>query len=367
MIKKKLAILGIVGVPANYGGFETLVDNLLDLLPKFFDVTVFCESKTYPEKLESYKGAKLVYINKKANGAQSIIYDSVCLLKSYKSQDFILLLGVSGAIMVPLLRPFTSAKIVTHIDGLEWKRDKWGWFAKKFLKFSERLAVTFSHGIISDNKHIQDYVHKEYGKSSFLIAYGANHVSHVAREPYLKKFSFLSSPYIFTVCRIEPENNVEMQLRAFKECDIGMPYVVVGNWNANEYGLKLYHDYSTVDNIILYNPIYETDELNVLRSNCFFYLHGHSAGGTNPSLVEAMYLGLPVIAYGVNYNRETTFGRAQYFNNFEELKILLIKIHELDRASMMNDLSKLAKKNYSWKAITKEYVKMFADLDEKGR
>jgi glycosyltransferase involved in cell wall biosynthesis len=362
MSKKKLAILGIVGVPANYGGFETLVDNLLDLLPKYFEVTVFCESKAYPNKLENYKGASLVYLNKKANGAQSIIYDSVSLLKSYKTQDYIMLLGVSGAIMIPLLKPFTKAKIVTHIDGLEWKREKWGWFAKKFLKFSERLAVIFSHGIISDNKHIQDYVTEEYGKRSFLIAYGANHVIGVEPEPYRKKFSFLGSPYVFTVCRIEPENNVEIQLRAFKECEIGMPYVVVGNWNANDYGMKLYHEYSKVRNIILYNPIYEIEELNVLRSNCFFYLHGHSAGGTNPSLVEAMYLGLPVIAYGVNYNRETTFGKALYFNDFEELKELLFQIRELDRDQMIEDLSKLAKKNYSWKAITKKYSKMFHSL-----
>jgi glycosyltransferase involved in cell wall biosynthesis len=359
MIKKKLAILGIVGVPSNYGGFETLVDNLLDHLPKFFEVTVFCESKSYPDKLESYKGAKLVYLNKKANGAQSIIYDSVSLLKSYKNQDFILLLGVSGAIMIPLLKPFTKAKIITHIDGLEWKRDKWGWFAKKFLKFSESLAVKYSDGVVADNKHIQEYIASEYGKDSFLIAYGANHVGPVEPDSYRKKFSFLDSPYVFTVCRIEPENNVEMQLRAFKECEIGMPYVVVGNWNANDYGMKLYHEYSKVKNIILYNPIYEMEELNVLRSNCFFYLHGHSAGGTNPSLVEAMYLRLPVIAYGVNYNKETTFGKALYFNGFEELKTLLLQIRELDRDQMIEDLSKLAKKNYSWKAISKKYVKMF--------
>lgn len=359
MINKKLAILGIVGVPSNYGGFETLVDNLLDHLPKFFEVTVFCESNSYPEKLESYKGAKLIYLNKKANGVQSIIYDSVSLLKSYKNQDFILLLGVSGAIMIPLLKPFTKAKIITHIDGLEWKRDKWGWFAKKFLKFSESLAVKYSDGVVADNKHIQEYITSEYGKDSFLIAYGANHVSPVEPDSYRKKFSFLDSPYVFTVCRIEPENNVEMQLRAFKECEIGMPYVVVGNWNANDYGMKLYHEYSKVKNIILYNPIYEMEELNVLRSNCFFYLHGHSAGGTNPSLVEAMYLRLPVIAYGVNYNKETTFGKALYFNDFEELKTLLLQIRELDRDQMMEDLAKLAKKNYSWKAISKKYVKMF--------
>lgn len=363
MNKKKLAILGIVGVPANYGGFETLVDNLLDHLPKYFEVTVFCESRSYPEKFELYKGAKLAYLDYKANGAQSIIYDSISLIKSCRNHHFILLLGVSGAVMIPFLRPFTKAKIVTHIDGLEWRRDKWGWFAKRFLKFSERLAVMFSHGVIADNKHIQDYILAEYQKDSYLIAYGADHVSPVDTNDYKKKFSFLDSPYVFTVCRIEPENNIEMQLRAFKECDIGMPYVVVGNWSANEYGMKLYHDYSKVKNIILYNPIYEMEELNVLRSNCFFYLHGHSAGGTNPSLVEAMYLGLPVIAFGVKYNRETTFGKALYFNNFDELKSLLLQIRELDRLAMMVELAKLAKKNYSWKAISKKYIKMFKSLD----
>lgn len=363
MTKKRLAILGIVGVPANYGGFETLVENLLDLLPKYYEITIFCESKSYPEKLESYKGARLIYLDKNANGAQSIMYDSISLLKSYKNHDYILLLGVSGAVMIPFLRPFTKAKIITHIDGLEWMRDKWGWFAKKFLKFSEMLAVRFSHGVVADNKHIQDYIAKEYDKDSFLIAYGANHVSLVDPDSYMKKFSFLNKPYVFTVCRIEPENNVEMQLRAFKECEIGMPYVVVGNWNANEYGMNLYNEYSKVKNIILYNPIYEMEELNVLRSNCFFYLHGHSAGGTNPSLVEAMYLGLPIIAYGVNYNRETTFGKALYFNNFEDLKNLLFQIKELDRDQMIHDMSKLAKKNYSWKAITKKYRQMLDSFD----
>lgn len=361
-MKKKLAILGIVGVPANYGGFETLVDNLLDLLPKYFEVTVFCESRSYPENLSNYKGANLVYLNHKANGASSIIYDALSLLKTYKTQDYILLLGVSGAFIIPFLKPFARAKIVTHIDGLEWKRDKWGFFAKKFLKFSEALAVRFSHGVIADNKHIQDYVRSEYERDSFLIAYGANHVTPVEPDHFLKKFSFLSAPYIFTVCRIEPENNVEMQLRAFKECDIGMPYVVVGNWNANEYGMKLYHEYSKVHNIILYNPIYEMEELNALRSNCFFYLHGHSAGGTNPSLVEAMYLGLPIIAYGVNYNRETTFGKAMYFDDFDELKSLLLSIRDLDRVEMQNSLFKLAKKNYSWRAINKKYVAMLEAL-----
>ncbi len=362
MIKKKLAIVGIVGVPANYGGFETLTDNLLDLLPKFYDVTVFCESKAYPKKLEKFKEAKLEYLNLKANGAQSVIYDSVALLKSFRNYDYIILLGVSGAIMLPFIKPFSKAKLIGHIDGLEWKRDKWGWFAKKFLKFSERLTVKFSHAVIADNKHIQDYITKEYEEDSFLIAYGANHVSEVDPDPYRKKFSFIDKPYIFTVCRIEPENNVELQLRVFAENDILVPYVIVGNWNSSEYGAKLYRKYSKEKNVILYNPIYEPDELNALRSNCYFYLHGHSAGGTNPSLVEAMYLGLPILAYGVNYNRETTFNKAVYFDDYQGLKKILLSLDSLDRTEIMQTMLKLAKKNYSWKAISKQYIKMLESV-----
>jgi len=358
MIKKKLAIVGIVGVPANYGGFETLTDNLLDLLPKFYDITVFCESKAYKEKPETYKGAKLEYLKLKANGAQSIIYDSVSLVKSCRNFDYIILLGVSGAIILPFIKPFSKAKLIGHIDGLEWKRDKWGWFAKKFLKFSERLTVKYSDAVIADNKHIQDYVTEEYSKGSFLIAYGANHVNEVDPDPYRKKFSFIDKPYIFTVCRIEPENNIELHLRVFTENDIPVPYVIVGNWNSSVYGAKLYRKYSKEKNVILYNPIYELEELNALRSNCYFYLHGHSAGGTNPSLVEAMYLGLPILAYGVNYNRETTFNKAVYFDDYHSLKEILLTLDTLDRVEMIQTMLKLAKKNYSWKAISKQYIKM---------
>jgi glycosyltransferase involved in cell wall biosynthesis len=362
MIKKKLAIVGIVGVPATYGGFETLTDNLLDLLPEVYDVTVFCESKAYPKKLEKFKEAKLEYLNLKANGAQSVIYDSIALLKSFRKYDYVIFLGVSGAIILPFIKPFSKAKLIGHIDGLEWKRDKWGWFAKKFLKFSERLAVKYSHAVIADNKHIQDYVTEEYSEGSFLIAYGANHVNEVDSDPYKKKFSFIDKPYIFTVCRIEPENNVELHLRVFAENDIPVPYVIVGNWNSSEYGAKLYRKYSKEKNVILYNPIYEPEELNVLRSNCYFYLHGHSAGGTNPSLVEAMYLGLPILAYGVNYNRETTFNKAVYFDDYQSLKKLLISLDSLDRNEMMQTMQKLAKKNYSWKAISKQYIKMLESV-----
>ena len=361
MNKRSVAIVGTVGVPANYGGFETLVENLLDFLPHSFNVTVFCESRSYPEKKEFHKNARLVYLNHKANGIQSILYDMVSLLKSFRKFDHILLLGVSGTVILPFLKPFVKGQVVTNIDGLEWKREKWGYFAKKFLKLSEYLAVKFSDVVIADNRHIQTYIQEEYGIDSEFIAYGATHVIQVDPELYLKKFPFLKQHYIFTVCRIEPENNIEMQLQAFANNPIPFPYVIVGNWNASDYGMELYKKYSTIQGVILYNPIYDPEELNVLRSNCFYYLHGHSAGGTNPSLVEAMYLGLPIIAFGVNYNKETTFGKAIYFDTAKGLVNTLLNLDKVDREVVKNEMLTLAKKHYSWEAISKEYIKVFSN------
>lgn len=356
MKKKSLSIVGIVGVPASYGGFETLVENMLPDLVKELEVTVFCESSFYKKKIEEYKGARLEYLNFRANGAQSIIYDLLAISKSSLKFDVILVLGVSAAIFFPFFRLFSNSKIICHIDGLEWKRNKWGYFAKKFLKISEYFAVKFSHKVISDNKAIQDYVLSNYGRSSELITYGADHVIKSEKTPFVFRYPFLENPYIFTVCRIEPENNIEVQLEAFAKNQIAIPYVVVGNWESSEYGIMLYNKYKDLPNIHLLKPIYEPIELNALRSNCLVYLHGHSAGGTNPSLVEAMYLGIPIIAFDVNYNRETTANYAIFFSDYEELVYILKNIKSYDLNRISQHLKDFALNNYLWQKINKEYL-----------
>ena len=159
-----LAIIGTVGVPACYGGFETLVENLLDENEQDKNITVYCSSKSYPEKKTTYKNAQLTYIPLNANGAQSIPYDIFSLMHAaYKKSDNILLLGVSGAIFLPIFRLFSNAKVITNIDGLEWRRAKWSNSAKKFLKFSEKIAVKYSDVIVADNKAIADYVSPKNG------------------------------------------------------------------------------------------------------------------------------------------------------------------------------------------------------------
>ena len=354
---KRVAIIGTQGVPANYGGFESLVENLIgDHKSEEIQYTVFCSSKDMPEKLEEYKGAKLKYIPMRANGAQSIPYDILSFLKVPKTTDVILVLGVSGCLILPLYRLFSKKKLVINIDGLEQRREKWGKMAKAFLKFSEKLAVRYADVVVSDNKGIQDYVKEEYGKDSVLIAYGGDHVIKEVSSSYekdvLNRFSLEPGNYAVTVCRIEPENNCHVTLEAFSRTDKKL--IFIGNWNRSEYGRSLKEKYSKFANITIQDPIYDIDTLYVLRKNAGQYIHGHSAGGTNPSLVEAMFFGCPILAYGCIYNRESTLGKAYYWENTDELAALL------NSGTMDGSIMKqIAERQYTWKQITQQYEELY--------
>jgi glycosyltransferase involved in cell wall biosynthesis len=358
-MNKKVAIIGVVGLPSKYGGFETLAEYLTQYLSSEFDMTAYCSSKSYETKVDTHNGARLEYINLNANGVQSIPYDIVSIFKALRYTDTLLILGVSGCIVLPFVRVFSKKRIIVNIDGLEWKREKWGKSAKWFLKFSEKLAVKYADVVVTDNKVIQVYVKTEYAKDSALIAYGSDHVTKELLSDDLKvKYPFLENKYACKVCRIEPENNVHLILEAFSEYE-KLNIVMIGNWKNSEYGKKLKEKYSSFENIFLLDPIYDQRILNQIRSSCFIYMHGHSAGGTNPSLVEAMYLGLPIFAYGVQYNKETTQSKALYFNNKDGLLKLLENIDEDKLKIVAQSMKLVAMKNYTWEKISNEYSRLF--------
>ncbi len=355
--KKKIAIIGTVGVPANYGGFETLTEHLIEDLGDKHHLTVYCSGKKYAkaERVKEYKGAKLTYLPLDANGIQSIPYDTLSIIHSLFYADVLLILGVAGAWILPFVKWFTNKKIIISIDGIEWKRDKWNILAKWYLFWAEGLAVKYSHIDISDNEAIQDYTAARYGSLSRIIEYGADHTMKVPiTTEAIEQYSFLNNPYAFKVCRIEPENNVHLILEAFTLTDI-MPLVIVGNWDKSQYGVELKEKYSKYANIYILDPIYNQEKLDVLRSNASLYVHGHTAGGTNPSLVEAMYLGLPIIANSVSYNKVTTENKAIYFNSLETL------IHELDNIYTSKlkqigiEMEQIAKRRYTWSHIAQKY------------
>jgi len=355
--KKKVAIIGTVGVPANYGGFETLAEHLIEDLGQQYDITVFCSGKKYgrSERKPSYKGAKLKYLPFDANGIQSIPYDTISIIYSLFFADVLLVLGVAGAWVLPFVRLFTNKKIIISIDGIEWKRDKWNILAKWYLFWAEGLAVKYSHIDISDNEAIQDYTAARYGSLSRIIEYGADHTIKVPiSQEAIDQYAFLKEPYAFKVCRIEPENNVHVILEAFTKTH-KMPLVIVGNWDKSGYGQSLKAQYSAHPNIHILDPIYNQQKLDVIRGNATLYVHGHSAGGTNPSLVEAMYLGLSILSFSVSYNRVTTENRALYFDDLDSLIQAINEIYTAKLISIGEEMGKIAKRRYTWSYIAFKY------------
>lgn len=354
---KKIAIIGIVGVPASYGGFETLVENIIgENASEGIEYTVYCSSKSYTVKKSEYKGASLRYIGLNANGAQSTLYDIVSMMKTSNKYDVALVLGVSGCVFLPIFRLWFKNKLIVNIDGLEHRRGKWGKFAKWFLRKSEVVAVKYANVVVADNKGIQDYVTETYHKESALIAYGGDHVDRVVAEErtceILKQYGVEKGQYAISVCRIEPENNCHVILEAFSKSDKKLLYI--GNWERSEYGKELKEKYSECPNINIHAPEYDLDTLYVLRSNAGLYIHGHSAGGTNPSLVEAMFFGRPIIAFDCIYNRATTDNQAEYFISSDTLFELLNKTgHD------GGILRKIALDNYKWKRIAAQYETLY--------
>ncbi len=353
---KKLAIIGTAGIPVRYGGFETLVEFLVPHLVQKMKVTVYCSNKMYKkeERLSSFKGARLTYIPLSANGMMSIIYDALSMLLALRKHDVLLVLGVSGAFMFPFLRLFSKKRIIVNIDGIEWKREKWSKWVKIYLKWSERIAVRFAHEVVCDNQVVLDYVKSTYHKNAQLIAYGGDHVKYTPiKKETIQKYPSLALPYAFKVARVEPENNIHVILKAFSISK--QQLIIVGNWQNSEYGIKLKKQYSEYDNILLLDPIYDLNILDQFRSNCSYYVHGHSAGGTNPSLVEAMNLGLPILAYGVNFNVETTQNQAVYFKNEQELEKILQNIQNKELKNIGIMMKAIAGKRYTWKVIAQLY------------
>lgn len=352
MTNKRIAIVGIVGLPAKYGGFETLAHNLVKQLKEKYSFTIYCSAYAYKKKPLRWEGASLKYLPLKANGIQSIPYDMLSIMLASRNADIVLLLGVSGALIFPFLNKRKRRKIIVNIDGIEWRRSKWSKGAKRILKFLESLAVKYADVIVSDNEEIMKYVQKRYNIKSVLIEYGADHIISIDKS--------IKERYAFTVCRIEPENNIHLILEAFT-C-VGMQLKVVGNWHQSIYGEKLFKKYSSYENIELLSPIYDQQKLDLLRANCRLYIHGHSAGGTNPSLVEAMYLGLPVISFDVSYNIATTENKAIFFKNKEGLINILKNVSDEELDLVAKELKGIAIRRYQWKNISDKYSSIIEEL-----
>jgi glycosyltransferase involved in cell wall biosynthesis len=352
---KKIAIIGTNGLPGRYGGWDQLLNHLTLSLSSNYEVIVYTSSYNAVKGLKEFNGAKLKIIPLKANGFQSIFYDGFSMIHAAFFYDTLLVLGTSGCIFLPIIKLFKK-KIILNPDGAEWKRGKWNKFIKWFLKKSEDIGIRFSDEIVADNKIIQDYIFEEYGINSHLIAYGGDNAKYVSLNEDTKlKYGIENQNYAFKVCRIEPENNIDLILDTFKDLEIKL--ILIGNWNYSSYGVQLRNKYAEYKNLVLLDPIYHQKTLDELRGNCGIYVHGHSVGGTNPSLVEAMSLGLLCVVFDVDYNLETTENKAIYFNSSHDLKIAVSNF--LNKSISINkvkeDMKEISRRRYTWKDIINQY------------
>lgn len=355
MGKIRLAIIGTNGVPNQYGGFETLVEFLAEYLHERFDITIYC-SKTQKTRVKDYKSCRLVYLPLKANGWQGILYDALSVALTARKFDRILILGCSSLITIRLYSRFKS-KFILNIGGIDWRRSKWGKLQKWLIHSAEKTSIPICAKIISDNEGIREYIKETYNKDSFMIEYGGDQVTKesVTQEAIIK-YPFLNNPYALVVARIQSDNNIEMSIKGCLNAKV--PLVVVGNWNHSQYGIELRDKYSSERNLYLLDAIYDQKELNILRSNADVYIHGHSGGGTNPSLVEIMTLEVPVYCYNSNYNRYTTEDKSLYYCDENELSVLLSTTTNEKKEEMTSVLSEVAFRRYRWEIIAEKYAEV---------
>ena len=373
-----LAIVGTCGLPARYGGFETLASELVEhIAADNFRILVFGQNGYQPLFCSSWRQVILPF---KANGVSSIPYDIVSLLWASLCSQTVLLLGVSGCVALPVLRIlFPGVTYIVHIDGLEWSRPKWSSFARWFLRISERIAIHVADAFIVDNIGIADYVARSYGRRylrrSFLVAYGAKPPTipaisenpiHVIDGVTGEILHLVDSKYLLVLARAEPENNIEMIIEAFILSGIaseGIKLVLVTNAFDTLHGAALIQKYSIHKCLCFAMPVYDWRIVRSIRSHAMAYVHGHSAGGTNPSLVEALAAERPILAFDVPYNRYTTFGLVSYFQSSIDLSASLSFLAR-EGLEFIPELGPLVRSSYDWKTVAGDYRRLFDHLVE---
>lgn len=348
-----IGVVGTVGVPARYGGFETLAEQLArNIDADQARLLIYCQKSAYAREERSavFANHTRCFVPLSANGVQSMAHDALAMLHAalIARVDVLLVLGTSGAWALPLarlLRP--SMRVVTNIDGLEWRRAKYGRPAKMVLKVLEWLAVKASHRVIADNAALLPIVSAIHRIEPVMIAYGGDHIM-VPPAP-----GPAPAGHWLAIARIEPENNCAMILEAAALA--GVPLIFVGNWAANDYGRELKSRWGRSPGLTLLDPIYEQAALAQLRQSAVGYVHGHSVGGTNPSLVEALFCTDRVLAFDCAFNRATLHEEGAFFDSVATLAATLA---QPDSGTIPVAALQSLRNRYLWRSITGDYLRV---------
>ena len=360
----KIAILGTRGIPNNYGGFEQCAEHLsVGLVENGYDVTVYSVSY-HPYKKNEFKGVKIIKKwcpENKIGSAAHFIYDFLCLRDALKKDfDAIFELGYQSVAISFILLSIKDSIIVTNMDGLEWKRAKWSPFVKKITKWFERIATKNSTFLISDNKGIQDYLKKKYNVESYFIPYGADEGS--IDQSFIQDYNVNPFSYFLLIARLEPENNIEIILDGYVKSKIDFPFIVIGD-TETKHGHFLTDKYKD-SGVVFLGSIFNKKHLDSLRRFAQCYFHGHSVGGTNPALLEAMAAKAFIFAHDNAFNRDVLEDNAFFFNNTKEITEMLLNFNNLavKRVEMIDNNIKKIKNKYSHRHIIEQYINLIKEV-----
>ena len=356
-----IAILGTRGVPNNYGGFEHIAGYLSrGLVEKGHEVTVYNSGK-HPYQAKEWHGVKIIHCfdpEYKIGVAGQFVYDLNCILDARKKNyDIILMLGYTSSSVWKFLYP-ANAIVITNMDGLEWQRTKYSKPVRKFLKYAEKLAVLSSRFHVADSPVIKEYLDNHYCIKSKYIGYGAC-LQPRADESLLLEYGLKKHQYFLLMARMEPENNIEMILDGFCLTRLPTTFVVIGN-TGNGYGKYLVDKYKNEKRIVFEGAIFNEEKVQSLTAFCSLYFHGHSVGGTNPSLLDAMAAKVPLAAHDNPFNNSILRNNASMFKTPGEVASLINAGGYTNQTHISNNYATI-QQEFTWQMIIDQYEHYFLE------
>ncbi len=355
----KVTIVGTHGIPARYGGFETFAEHLAKHCANAGIEVKVVNEKSNPG--QSYPGIEVVTSSfNKGDSPLKFYRDS---LKIAADSDIILCCGVGGSRFYNR-KYLESSRIVTNIDGLEHRRGRYSLLQRIFVYISQRWTARRSDAVVADCVEIWGYWTKRFDgvtPRTKMIAYGAEQCLPFD-EKVLEKYKLVKQEYFLVIARLVPENNISEIISAFGHYLGKKKLVIVGAKEKTKYVQRLKQ--SASDKVIFTGAIFDKQELDSLRQGCFVYIHGHTVGGTNPSLLEAMAAGCACLCHENVFNREVTEGGQMYFDSGFELSIMLNLLEHKtpDLDSFRNKALSRVHERYSWEKSCSLYIELFNKL-----
>jgi glycosyltransferase involved in cell wall biosynthesis len=359
----RIAILGIRGVPANYGGFETFAEQLgTRLVADGHEVTVYGRSRYVAGSLRVYRGMNIVRLPAPSSKyLETVVHSLFSAFHALTRRYDLVYVCNSANVPSVILLWLARQRVVLNVDGLEWQRAKWGPIGRAYYQACAWVAARLPVNIVTDALVIQSYYMKAYGRTTKFLPYGTA-VGRVLNEEWLAGQGLSDRDYVLYVSRLEPENNAHVVIDAYARIDTDLPLVVVGDAPyASEYIASLHQ--KADDRVRFMGAIYG-EGYRILQSHARLYIQATEVGGTHPALVEAMGFGNAIVANDVPEHRETLGDAGLYYRGPVELAAQIQGL--LDDADHVDLLriaaSERASIRYSWDSVAAEYEHWFREL-----